>query len=63
MLHKANVVPETNASADSKGPQPPVIRSEFTTAPPVPTGTLDSKGDWSVTGRIRFCLEFIQIQS
>lgn len=34
MLHKANTIPETNVSADSKGPQPPVIRPEFTAQPP-----------------------------
>ncbi|KAL0274745.1 UNVERIFIED_CONTAM: hypothetical protein PYX00_002797 [Menopon gallinae] len=30
MLHKANVVPETNLPQDSKAPQPPVVRPEFT---------------------------------
>ncbi|KAK6627935.1 hypothetical protein RUM43_002177 [Polyplax serrata] len=29
MLHKANVVPESNLPAETKGPQPPVIRPEF----------------------------------
>lgn len=40
MLHKANVIPESNLPLDAKGPQPPVIRPEFVSSTQHVTGNL-----------------------